>query len=200
MRTSVQSVGLHKPSSFLPLAATRPVIAKAKDLDYMMSLLGKAIEVHIAAGIPGQVQRAIKLKINHSITIINLAASKLTTQQKEIIHLLNGIIIAPSQDAKGLPTATRTGIDVQSGVFTLLDSYVTAPGVTPPFFASDMAHDSFHIWQHLHGQENTRENAAKLERDADDFQIAVGRHLGLTDANIKYLQNDTHTGYNTGRY
>lgn len=194
----MQNTGLHsRTPSQKPGPSPQPTAA---DLTYVEPILSRPVKVRIDAGIPRQTQILIQAKTRRATALINLAASKLTDEQKEIIHLLRAIVIVPAKLPSGAPTTIRTGIDVFRGLFTLLDTYVTAPGVTPSFFASDLAHDSFHIWQHLHGKDNTPQDASSLEREADDFQITVGRFFGLTEANIEYLKNDTHTFYNTGKY
>lgn len=192
----------HLPFSPVVIATGAPPARPAppRPLDFSLGILGKTVNVHIDAGIPDPTQRSIQAKITGATALLNAAASHLTADQIRIINLLTAFRILPARRADGTPTSARTGIDVYSGVFTLLDTYVTAAGITTSFFASDIAHDSYHIWQHQHGQNNTPANAARLEHDANQFQIAVGRFVGLTPANIAYILRDTHTFYNTGRY
>ena len=127
----LQNMGLRNRTPPQKPAPPPPV-----DLTYLEPILGRSVKVRIDAGIPRPTQISIQAKIRRAISLINLAASKLTGEQKDIIHLLQAIVIVPAKLPGGAPTSIRTGIDVYRGVFTLLDTYMTAPGVTPSFFAS----------------------------------------------------------------
>jgi hypothetical protein len=56
------------------------------------------------------------------------------------------------------------------------------------------------VTQFQQGEIYNKQTAPRLEREANQFQIRVGATFGLTQSQIDYIRNDTHTLYNTPPY
>ncbi len=73
-------------------------------------------------------------------------------------------------------------------------------GSTAAWLASTIGHDAYHVTQFQHGEIYNKQTAPRLEREANQFQMRVGATFGLTQSQIDYIRNDTHTLYNTPPY
>ena len=80
------------------------------------------------------------------------------------------------------PTQANTGLEWGTGL------------------ASTIGHDAYHVTQFQQGEIYNKQTAPRLEREANQFQIRVGAKFGLTQSQIDYIRNDTHTLYNTPPY
>ncbi|HKW74071.1 MAG TPA: RHS repeat-associated core domain-containing protein, partial [Terriglobales bacterium] len=164
--------------------------AAAKQLQFTANILGQKIQVTITGG-TGKEQVAIRDRLDAAIRDINQHADKLTPSDVKTIHNVKTITI---DDTK------RTGVDVKSGTYNLRSTYVMAKGSSTAWIASTIAHDAYHVTQYQRGEVYNRQTAARLEHEADQFQLRVGAKFGLTPAELNYIRNDTHTLYNTSPY
>src|SRR5581483_564399 len=97
-------------------------------------LLGKHIDLTLPSGMAGP---DLEAKVMAAITDID-QANGLTTNQIDILHGINSIVVSDS--------LTRSYVDEASGTFYLQAQEVQNASV--PFLASDIGHDAFHIYEY----------------------------------------------------
>jgi len=163
---------------------------KKQQLQYTATILGQDVPVTIFGGTTED-RDAIRGRLDAAINDINKNADGIDPSDINIIHNIKAITVNDD---------SRTGIDVKTGTYNLKPSYVLNPGSNTAWLASTIAHDAYHVTQFKNGEVYDEQNASRLEREANAFQIRVGTILGLTQGQIDYLRNDTHTVYNTQPY
>jgi hypothetical protein len=134
---------------------------------------------------------AVQGKLESSIGVVNANWSKLSDQEKATINNIKSVTVDDSK---------RTGVDVKTGTYNFKSSYITNERSTTAWIASTVGHDAYHVTQSQRGEVYNRETAPRLEHEANQFQIGVGAKFGLTQSQIDYIKNDTHTLYNTPPY
>ena len=140
-----------------------------------MTILGKSIAVTYAKGTSEKDRQSALAAIKAAAELINNNASKLTDAEKSSIANITTIDVDP--------TASRSSADVSTGTFHA-NSAQLAEGT--PRFATDIAHDGFHITQWKSSRSYT---GGPAESEATYFQIGVGRKVGLSEDDIKILKN-----------
>jgi len=120
-----------------------------------------------------------KDKVGAAVRLINSKWSKLSDKQRTILGLMKTIRVFGG---------SRGGIDPQTLIFNLSfrDNVESSP---IPRLASDIAHDSFHIFQWFTIGPPTRADALSREPGATRFQIGVGRILGLSQDDIRFFED-----------
>ncbi|MGH7241281.1 MAG: hypothetical protein ACREGB_03230, partial [Candidatus Saccharimonadales bacterium] len=154
-----------------------------------VTILGHDIDIGIEGDIPESEQVDIQVKLDVAIGDIDEHAGALSQSEAEIIQGINGITVNDNE---------RTGINVQTGIFNLKSMYIEESSTA--WLASVIGHDAYHVFQYQLGESYNPQTASVLEREADLFQIQVGKIFGLTPYEIEYIENDRHTFYNTNPY
>lgn len=162
----------------------------AQNTSYTATILGQKVPVSIAGGTADD-RAAIQGRLNGAIGDIDQHAGDLSASDTKTIHNIKSITVDDS---------LRTGVDVKTGTYNLKSSYVMAEGSTAAWLASTIGHDAYHVTQFQQGEIYNKQTAPRLEREANQFQIRVGAKFGLTQSQIDYIRNDTHTLYNTSPY
>jgi RHS repeat-associated protein len=163
---------------------------QAQNTSYTATILGQRVPVRIIGGTADD-RAAIQGRLNGAIGDINQHAGDLSASDTKTIHNIKSITVDDSQ---------RTGVDVKTGAYNLKSSYVMNKGSTAAWLASTIGHDAYHVTQFQQGEIYNKQTAPRLEREANQFQIRVGATFGLTQSQIDYIRNDTHTLYNTPPY
>jgi hypothetical protein len=171
-------------------AAAQNANQQPQNMSYTATILGQKVPVSITGG-TADARAAIQGRLNGAIGDINQHAGDLSASDTKTIHNIKRITVDDSQ---------RTGVDVKTGTYNLKSSYVMAEGSTAAWLASTIGHDAYHVTQSQRGEVYNRQTAPRLEREANQFQIRVGAKFGLTQSQIDYIRNDTHTLYNTPPY
>jgi RHS repeat-associated protein len=173
----------------LAITATNPGHANSEfNTRYQSTILGQNVSVDITASQVQQVQ-ALSSHVNSAIDTINTHSAQLSRPEIDSIHNIRGITVHDN---------ARTSIDQASGIYNIRSSYIMASSSV--WLASTIAHDSYHVTQFRRHDLYNPSTAARLEREANRFQIEVGRKFGLSRTEIEYIKNDTHTLYNTSGY
>ncbi len=107
--------------------------------------------------------------------LLNDNAGKLTDEEKKSIANIKTIDVDP--------TASRSSADVQTGTFHANAGQLAEGSAR---FATDIAHDSFHITQWKSGRAST---GGPAEREATYFQIGVAGKIGLSEGEINKLKD-----------
>ena len=156
-------------------------------------LLGHEVTIDIDNNTIADPQGALG-KIEAAVDIINAAgaAGNLTEQQQADFGLINGLV---ASDGVG-----RSGVDVQSGDFTLKGSELDQSNSN--VIASDIGHDSNHVDQFLAGQYDgivytngvpnagsSMNAAVQNEVEATQYQAQLGPALGLSQNQIDFYNN-----------
>ena len=155
---------------------------------YQLTVLGKSVDVNITASSSEQVE-ALSNRIDSAFDRINSHVDDLSDSEIDTIQNIHHITVDETR---------RTGIISSTGTYNLRGSYIMNSSTA--WLASTIAHDSYHVLQYQRGERYNQSTAARLESEANIFQISVGRKLGLSTSDINYINNDTHTRYNTGSY
>ncbi len=156
---------------------------RAQNTSYTATILGQKVPVSITGGTADD-RAAIQGRLNGAIGDINQHAGDLSASDTKTIHNIKSITVGDS---------LRTGVDLKTGSYNMKPSYVMNEGSTTAWIASTIAHDAYHVTQYQHGEVYNKQTAPKLEREANQFQMRVGATFGLTQSQIEYLRNDTHT-------
>src|SRR5262249_40415615 len=138
-------------------------------------ILGNTVTVTYADGMSEKDKQEASDKISAAAKLINSNADKLTKDEKSSIGNIKTINVDP--------TASRSSIDVRTGTYSVNKGQLSEGTAR---FASDLAHDSFHVTQWKAGKGYA---GAAAEREATNFQIGVGTKIGLSKDEIKFLQN-----------
>jgi hypothetical protein len=120
-----------------------------------------------------------KKKVGAAIELINSKWSELSEFQQNVLSLMKTI------DVFG---GSRGGIDPKTFDFALSFGDNVSSSSTARI-ASDIAHDSYHLYQQFTMGPPTREGALSRESSATRFEIGVGRTLGLTRDEIRFLND-----------
>jgi len=114
-----------------------------------------------------------------AIDLINSQWSKLTGDQQSVLSLMKTINVIPGK---------KGGISSKTFVFDFgFERGIKGQSVA--WTASDIAHDSLHIRQYFRMGEGSRgPDAMRRESEATQFQIKVGRTLGLSKHEIQVLR------------
>jgi len=162
----------------------------AQNTSYTATILGQKVPVSITGGTADD-RAAIQGRLNGAIGDINQHAGDLSASDTKTIHNIKSITVDDSQ---------RTDVDVKTGSYNMKSSYVMNEGSTSAWLASTIGHDAYHVTQFQQGEIYNKQTAPRLEREANQFQMRVGATFGLTQSQIDYIRNDTHTLYNTPPY
>ena len=143
-------------------------------LDYDTTVIFGSVHIHVDDSLPLSQQFQLAENLNAAIYDINWSGVPLN----QAIVLMD--LTAISVDSSALRSYTNE----PTGVFTLTPGYVEASST--PWLASAIAHDAYHVEEYLECQQSRGLNA---ERNAMQFQLAVGQNLGLSNDEISYLQS-----------
>ena len=124
---------------------------------------------------PAKDRASAHAAITSAVKLLNDNAARLSGEEKKSIANIRTIDVDP--------TASRSSVDVVLGTLHVNAGQLTED---PARFATDIAHDSFHIAQWKAGSPSS---GAAAERDATHFQIGIGRKIGLSEKQIGYLKN-----------
>ena len=134
---------------------------------------------------------AVQSKLGGAIGLVNTNWSKLSDQEKATMNNIKSVTVDDSK---------RTGIDVKTGTYNFKSSYIMNEQSTTAWLASTFGHDAYHVTQFQRGEVYNKQTAGRLEHEANQFMGRVGAKFGLTPSQLDYINNDTHTLYNTGPY
>jgi len=137
--------------------------------------LGNTVAVTYASGISDKDRQSAFAAISSAAGLLNSNADKLTDAEKKSIGNIKTIDVDP--------TASRSSVDVKTGTFHANAGQL---GQDTARFATDIAHDSFHITQSKSGIAYT---GGPAERNATYFRIGVGSKIGLSKDQINFLKN-----------
>jgi hypothetical protein len=140
-----------------------------------VTILNNSVAVTYAKGVSDRDRDSALAAIKSAVALLNGNAGKLTDEEKKSIANIKTIDVDPA--------ASRSSTDVQTGTFHA-NAGQLAEGTAR--FATDIAHDSFHILQWTSGRAYT---GGPAEREATNFQIGVGVKIGLSEADIKDLKH-----------
>jgi hypothetical protein len=154
-------------------------------LEYETTLLGQKIKVNISDSISKDEQEIIKKKIDGAITLINDNASNITKEQQAIIRNITGINVVEN----GENNVSRSGIDLETGVFTITkmpDIIYSSDDKNYPsseWVAGIIIHDSFHPDQYKRGLKfDTGEEGGNREREANAFTATITKAMGFDNS------------------
>jgi RHS repeat-associated protein len=156
-------------------APDNPATAPKRQPVTQVTLLGNTLTITYAAGTSAEDQLSASDKITAAVKLLNSNAEKLTKDEKGSLGNIKTIDVDP--------TASRSSVDVRTGTFHVNSGQLSESTAR---FATDLAHDSFHITQHNAGRGYS---GATAEREATNFQIGIGTKIGLSKDEIKILQN-----------
>jgi len=157
-----------------PQGKPQPSAAQLPRRDHV-TILDNSVAVTYAKGVSDRDRDSALATIKSAVALLNGNAGKLTDEEKKSIANIKTIDVDPK--------ASRSSTDVQTGTFHA-NAGQLAEGAAR--FATDIAHDSFHILQWKSGRAHTGGSA---EREATYFQIGVGVKIGLSEADIKDLKH-----------
>jgi hypothetical protein len=157
-----------------PQGKPQPSAGQRPTKDHV-TILNNSVAVTYAKGISDKDRDAALAVIKSAVALLNDNAGKLTDEQKQSIANIKTIDVDP--------TASRSSADVQTGTFHA-NAGQLAEGTAR--FATDIAHDSFHMLQWKSGRAYT---GGPAEREATYFQIDVGRKIGLSEGDTNRLKN-----------
>ncbi len=157
-----------------PQGKPQPSAAQLPRRDHV-TILDNSVAVTYAKGVSDRDRDSALAAIKSAVALLNGNAGKLTDEEKKSIANIKTIDVDPK--------ASRSSADVQTGTFHA-NAGQLAEGTER--FATDIAHDSFHILQWKSGRAHTGGSA---EREATNFQIGVGVKIGLSEADIKDLKH-----------
>jgi hypothetical protein len=140
-----------------------------------VTILGNTVVVTYANGISDKDRQSAFAAISSAAGLLNSNGDKLTDAEKKSIGNIKTIDVDP--------TASRSSVDVKTGIFHANAGQL---GQDTARFATDIAHDSFHITQSKSGVAYT---GGPAERNATYFQIGVGSKIGLSKDQINFLKN-----------
>jgi RHS repeat-associated protein len=173
--------------------ATQNATNTAQTAVSSLTILGQNVKVTYV-GLRDEQKQAASDKLVAAENTIN-GAKDLTDDEKAAIHKVQSISVSAGE-GKDDP---RTGIDA-SGNENFRFSYLNNPGSTAAWTASAMAHDAYHLVTDPKGTLYGPDTAAGLEKKCNEFQMQVGAKFGLTQDQLDWIKNDTHTLYNTNPY
>jgi RHS repeat-associated protein len=155
-------------------------------IQYEAFLLGRSITVDISDDLTKRQQRALQRKIDASLKALNdkAEAGKLTRQDFRILSNIQEVRVVQSRVVNG--QETRSSVDEKTGVFTMTDKYVS--GSSAKWTASAIGHDSFHVQQFNEGGYSAS-RGLQSERPAMEYQLGLGRRIGLDAWSLGYLQD-----------
>ena len=135
----------------------------------------------------GKDRATAESKVGAAIDVINKNWSKLSADEQNIISKMNVINVFAGD---------RGGMDFKTMTFNLSINSINDTSSTARL-ATDIAHDSYHIKQFGTGEMQAvgplttpdgRRAARQLETNATNFQIGVGKKLGLSRSEIRELR------------
>lgn len=147
-------------------------------------LLGGRLPIIFKEDVDPSMYLATLNRITAALDIIDGAASQFTTEETRVVRLLKSIVVAA--------WAPSSSMNEQAAEFTLRMDYIYES--SPVWLASAICHDSFHIHQFQRSGGTATVWGVEIEREAMDFQMVVGKKLGLSQYEIDYLGRVFHTG------
>ena len=155
-------------------------------IQYEAFLLGRSITVDISDDLTKRQQAALQRKIEASLKALNdkAEAGKLTRQDFRILSNIQEVRVVQSRVVDG--QETRSSADEKTGVFTMTDKYVS--GSSAKWTASAIGHDGFHVQQFNEGGYSAS-RGLQSERPAMEYQVGLGRRIGLDAWSLGYLQD-----------
>jgi hypothetical protein len=139
-----------------------------------VTILGNSVAVTYANGMSAKDRQSAFRAISAAAGLLNSNADKLSANEKSSIGNIKTIDVDPK--------ASRSSVDVQTGTFHANAGQL---GEGSARFATDIAHDSFHIAQWKSGLAYA---GGPAEHDATYFQIGVGSKIGLSQEEINNLK------------
>lgn len=130
--------------------------------------------VAVVAGSGGVVPNDVN-RVKRSINLLN--TSPLTDEQRTALTHIKGINVVAGDG--------RSGMDLSSGIFTINVTDIREQ--SRAWTASIIAHDSFHQYRKDIGQ--YRGTGVPEERLATQFQLDVGRKIGLETRYVQHLES-----------
>ena len=157
-------------------------------LEYETTLLGQKIKVNISDSIDKKEQEIIRKKIDAGIALINKGADKLSKEEQSIIKNVKGITVRDD--------VTRSGIDLGTGVFTIIKTPDLIYSKDSPdypsaeWIAGIIIHDSFHPDQNRRKLRfDSGASGAEREREANRFASRCGCKIGLSESIVNQFES-----------
>ena len=158
-----------------------------------VTILGQKVDVKYDPSLSPEQQLVASDKIKAAVDVINKA--DLSNDEKQSIQKIKSISVSAGEGKDDPRTAPSPG-----GNENIRFSYLTGPGSTAAWMASALAHDAYHLVTDPKGTLYGPDTATDLEKRCNAFQMKVGAKFGLTQDQLDWIKNDTHTLYNTNSY
>jgi RHS repeat-associated protein len=155
--------------------ATTPAAEPQQKAQNQVTILGNAVAVTYANGMSDKDRQSAFGAVSSAAGLLNSNAAKLSDAERASIANIKTIDVDPK--------ASRSSVDVKTGTFHANAGQL---GEGTARFATDIAHDSFHITQWKAGLAYT---GGPAEHDATYFQIGVGGKIGLSQGEINGLKS-----------